>query len=458
MTANWIEAKLGDVCTSSKGKKPKILQDSEFENSVPYLDIQAFEKGNIRQFADKTSSRLCSEGDVLIVWDGARSGLVGKGILGALGSTIASIQSSVTKNQYLLSFLELQYDYINSNAKGTGIPHVNPDLLWDITIPIPPLNEQKRIVKKLEQIIPKAQSCKKRLEKISLILKRFRKSVLSSACSGELTKDWREKNPDIESAEELLKRIGKHLANYKKGKKQKLSENIEIVNQEIPNNWFSCSMQDLFSVETGATPYRKNDTYWNNGSIPWVKTGEVHNNEIYEAEEFITELAVKETNTKLFPINTLLIAMYGEGKTRGQIGRLKIEASTNQACAALVNPDLDMTINRFIFLYCLSQYEQIRQEAEGGNQPNLNLDKIKRWNVILPPLEEQTEIVKRVEALFAIADKIEERYKKAKKQVDKVQLSLLAKAFRGELVPQNPNDKPIALPLSPLSRGNSKKE
>ena len=127
--------------------------------------------------------------------------------------------------------------------------------------------------------------------------------------------------------------------------------------------------------------------------------------------------------------------MYGEGKTRGQVGRLRIEAVTNQACAALVNRELPDETNHYVFLFALSRYNELRAEAVGGNQPNLSLGIIKRWVVNLPPPEEQAEIVRRIEKVLALADKLTASYEKAREQLDQLTQSILAKAFRGELVP-----------------------
>ena len=110
----------------------------------------------------------------------------------------------------------------------------------------------------------------------------------------------------------------------------------------------------MFDVQTGATPLRSRPEYYQNGKIPWVKTGEVKNGEIWSADEHITKRAIEETNAKVFPEGTLLVAMYGEGKTRGQVGRLRIRAATNQASAALVNPALPPATNEYVFYWALS--------------------------------------------------------------------------------------------------------
>ncbi len=206
-----------------------------------------------------------------------------------------------------------------------------------------------------------------------------------------------------------------------------------IAANDIPSTWTACRLATLFSVETGGTPSRKNMTYWQRGTIPWVKTSEVQNGDILAAEESITALALIDSNAKVFPADTLLIAMYGEGKTRGQVGRLRIAAATNQACAALVNEDLNETARRYVYYFCLSQYQALRQDSVGGNQPNLNLDKIKNWVIALPSPEEQAEIVRRVSELLAQADAIGARYQAAQSFTDKLMPSVLAKAFRGEL-------------------------
>jgi type I restriction enzyme S subunit len=166
-----------------------------------------------------------------------------------------------------------------------------------------------------------------------------------------------------------------------------------------------------------------------------VKTGEVQNCDITETEEFITRAALDNSNAKVFPPGTILVAMYGEGKTRGQIGRLTFPAATNQACAALINAKLAETTNQYVFYYLLGQYYLLRAESVGGNQPNLNLGIIKRWQISLPPFEEQQEIIGRIRSLFTLANQIEAQYEEVRRRVDRLSQSILAKAFRGELVP-----------------------
>ncbi len=123
----------------------------------------------------------------------------------------------------------------------------------------------------------------------------------------------------------------------------------------------------------------------------------------------------------------------------------------------MVNPELDSATVKYIFYFGLSQYEEIRKQAAGGNQPNLNAGKIKSWIVNFPPLEEQKEIVSRIEAFFERADLIEQQYELLKEKIEHLPQAILAKAFRGELVPQDPTDEPVEELLQNIQRSEIKR-
>ena len=325
-------------------------------------------------------------------------------------------RATTSTNQYLKHFLDWFefHDYVN----GTTRLKLTQGSMNGIPVRLAPIPEQRRIVAQVEALLASVRSSQERLDKIPTMLKRFRQAVLGAACNGNLTADWRAKNRPKESASILLGRIQESLPRSARGQTVHPDGEAESTD-EIPKTWIRCSLSQLFSIQTGATPLKTNPKYHLNGTIPWVKTGEVQNCEIWKAEEYITQQAVQETNAKVFPIGTLLIAMYGEGKTRGQVGRLQIEAATNQASAALVNPKLPDETNRYVFYFALSQYLRLRAEAVGGNQPNLSLRIIKQWELSFPPFDEQKEIVRRIESLLALADRLEARYTKAKAQVDR---------------------------------------
>ena len=146
---------------------------------------------------------------------------------------------------------------------------------------------------------------------------------------------------------------------------------------------------EKFELSSGSTPSRDNKLYWDSGTINWVKTTEVINKEITETEEKITKFALENTSLKLFPVNTILIAMYGQGQTRGRSAILKVESTSNQACGAIFPNKIDNPV--FIWHQLMLRYSELRKLGRGGNQPNLNGQLIKNFELIIPPLSLQNE-------------------------------------------------------------------
>jgi type I restriction enzyme S subunit len=190
--------------------------------------------------------------------------------------------------------------------------------------------------------------------------------------------------------------------------------------------WEKVGLEQISSISSGSTPSRKNEGNFK-GNIPWVKTGEVNSRIIFDTEEKISEMALKNSSCKLYPAGSLIIAMYGQGKTRGQVGMLGIEASTNQACAVLTKSENA----NFTFLYKLIQmsYEDLRSLGRGGNQPNLNSGILKKYLVLSPPLTLQNQFAERVEAIEAQKAQAQKELEKAEELFG----SLLQGAFKGEI-------------------------
>lgn len=169
---------------------------------------------------------------------------------------------------------------------------------------------------------------------------------------------------------------------------------------EFEDEWQDSTLGDVSKVTSGGTPNRANNEFWN-GSIPWVSTALIDFNVIKEADEFITEDGLNNSSAKLFPKNTLLMAMYGQGKTRGKVAILGIEAATNQACAAIMfNEEVD---TNFAFHNLSGRYDEIRELSNAGSQENLSAGLIKELNLSYPQITEQQKIA---DFLSAVDDKI----------------------------------------------------
>src|SRR5437773_2327338 len=131
----WVSIPLEQLVVARKGKKPATEKSSPSKGFVPYLNIEAIEKGIIRSYAEAATSRLGSTDDIVVVWDGARSGWPGLGRAGAIGSTIMALRPKAGDRSYLYRWLQSQFQYVNTNTRGTGIPHVDPEIFWNLEVP-----------------------------------------------------------------------------------------------------------------------------------------------------------------------------------------------------------------------------------------------------------------------------------------------------------------------------------
>nr|WP_277602428.1 restriction endonuclease subunit S [Parahaliea mediterranea] len=291
-------------------------------------------------------------------------------------------------------------------------------------IPLPPLNEQKRIVEKIEELFSEIDKGVESLKTAREQLNLYRQAILKHAFEGKLTADWR--------------------------------EGFQI----SPDSWGIVRVKDVAVVGTGATPKRGQKKYYENGTHPWITSGALNSEFVTEHSELITDAALKETNCKLYKPGTILVAMYGEGKTRGKSAVLKIEAATNQACAAITIKS-ENVLRDYLWSYFKYNYENIRLQSSGGVQPNLNLTHIKNIRVPLPSLAEQRVIVEEVDRQISKVKKTQMEIDLSLLRLNKLRQSILKKAFSGKLVAQDPNDEPASVLLDRIQtekEKNSKKK
>lgn len=452
---NWVFTKLGKIVKNSKGSKPKNLYSEFQEGLIPYINIKAFETGEFQEYTDY-SNRICNEDDILIVWDGARSGLVGKGVKGAVGSTLSKITTKKIDKELIFKFLKMKYEYINTNGRGIGIPHVDPDILWNIPFPLPSIKEQKRIVEKLESILGKINQAKDLIEEAKDTFKNRRASILAKAFSGELTKNWREENPNIESAEILLKKIrfnrdnfysnkllDSKLNNTNKPKKPDNSnfEEFEFDNKyTFPESWELINCKNLCDFITDGehnTPQRVSEGILLL-SARNVKNGFISLDKVDYIPDFEYERIIKRCNPE---IGDILISCSG---TIGRVARIKedIKFTMVRSVALLkLQSNLDMSAYiEFLFQSSVIQ-DQILKLQKATAQANLFLGQIAKIVIPIPPREEQKEIVRIVENLLKIEDEALEKIESMEEHLELLEKSILSKAFRGELGTNNPDEE-----------------
>jgi type I restriction enzyme S subunit len=195
-------------------------------------------------------------------------------------------------------------------------------------------------------------------------------------------------------------------------------------------DWPTRRIEDLAETCSGATPPRANRAYYG-GAIPWIKTGELKDSVIRETEEHVSEAALRDTSLRLLPVDTLLVAMYGQGQTRGRTGLLAIPASTNQACFAILpNERFDP---RFLQFWFCHSYARLREQTEGrgGNQPNLNGVLLRQLSVPVPRIEVQRQVVERLDAEIVTARKAQRALEEKLATLESLPARLLARAFGG---------------------------
>lgn len=256
-------------------------------------------------------------------------------------------------NRYYLTYLinsPLIQKQIKSLTGGSVQSVVNTKDIADLLIPIPSLDKQKEIA-----------------DFISLFNKKI--SVCKSI------------NKNLE---ELAKAIYRH--HFIDFKPYALGGLMKHSSQGmIPKDWSVQSIEEFVDdMKNGGTPKRGESDYWDNGTVPWLKTGEINNNIIIKSEEHITELGLKNSSAKLLPINSIIMALYGKG-TAARIGLLKFEATTNQACCAMICNDFNKTL--FLYLFLLFNQKEIENLASGSVQQNLSKDLIANLELVVPPIE-----------------------------------------------------------------------
>ena len=300
--------------------------------------------------------------------------------------------------------LEAQLNTLNYTGHVTGSTRLKltQGAMNKLPILVPPLAEQKRIADKLDTVLTRVDAVNTRLARVAPLLKRFRQSVLAAATSGRLTEDWRAGQPDI-------------------------------------SEWKTEKLNDLGELGRGKSKHRpRNDPRLYGGVHPFVQTGDVAN-----ANQWIT--SHKQTysdfgldQSKLWPANTLCITI---AANIADTALLSYPACFPDSVVGFVANEA-CCLPRFIKWSIDVRKDDLERLAPATAQKNINLGVLEEVEIHLPSLEEQTEIVRRVETLFAFADRLEARLAQAQTAATRLTPALLAKAFRGELVPQDPNDEP----------------
>ena len=389
---SWKWVRIGQVFALQAGKNITSSNISESKTTErPYL---CYGGNGIRGYVSSYNNK----GNYMII---GRQGALCGNVNYAQGEFYAT-EHAVVVNHFKLSDVIwcgyfLKALNLNQYSTATAQPGLSVANIIKVLIPLPPLAEQKRIVARIEELMPLVDRYEKAWSRLEGLNRRFpddlQKSILQMAIQGKLV----EQRPEEGTAEELHQQIqAEKQALIKAGKIKKEKPLPEIAEEEIPfeipGSWKWVKVGNIGSWSAGATPSRTNEEYYN-GNIPWLKTGDLNDGYISKTSETISELALAKTSVRLNPAGSVLMAMYGA--TIGKLGILEIEATTNQACCACI-PYKGM-YNLFLFYFLLAMRKNYVKMGEGGAQPNISKDKIVNSLIPLPPVSEQKRIVAKIE-------------------------------------------------------------
>lgn len=378
--------------------------------------------------------------------------------------TLLEVNNQIS-SEYLRLFIKssLFIEQVKNAVSGTAYNALTIIKIKSLKIPVPPLEEQKRIVEKIDQLMllcDKLEEERNRKHKLQLqmnsaainnlikandektfnnawsfIANQFdtlytvkqnvtdlREVILNLAMRGKLVLQDDKEQSAIELHKEILVEKNNLI---KRGSIRKQKELTAIkkdeITYEVPKNWKWVRLNDFGTWKSGSTPNRSNSSFYD-GNIPWVKSGEVKQGRIKFTSETITDYALEKCSLHINPIGSVLIAMYGANI--GEAGVLEIEAATNQAvCACNAYEGID---NNYLYNLLLSLKNNFISQGAGAAQPNISREKIINTVVPLPPYDEQKRIVKRINQLFELCDKLEKNIEQSSKKKSQILNAVLA--------------------------------
>ena len=420
---NWRWVRLGKLVQIKNGFTPKRTDESLWNpKEIPWFTVEDIHEQGIiihqtaqaisKKALGKSINRLIPPHTVLLCCTSATTGRYAMTEIELTtnqqwnGLVIGEECRYVICSEYILVWVSSLKEKMTEIAKSTTFPFLSVDKLANFIIPLPPIEEQQRIVDKINEIMPKIDEYEKKLEALK---KEFpanmKDALLQVAMQGKLT----EQLESDSSVDELLEAIGQEkeeLIAQKKIKKEKALPDIkeEEVPFDIPENWRWEKVGNICDCGAGATPTRSDRRFYDDGTIFWLKTGELTDGYIYQCEEKITHLALEKCSLRLNKEGDILIAMYGA--TIGKLGIVTFPLTTNQACCGC-SPYKGI-YNLYLFYYFMSAKKVLIGKAEGGAQPNISREKIRNSLIPLPPIEEQQRIVERLEAMLPLCEELKE--------------------------------------------------
>ena len=322
------------------------------------------------------------------------------------------------------------------------LQNISQTILKAYPILLPPLNEQRRIVAKLDRLFARSRCAREELGRVSGLVQRYKQAVLAAAFRGDLTADWREENTDVETAPELLKRIQAKRQDLPNQKRKSIGGGRSVSDSfETPATWLGLTLGDV--IDYGKTVKSEPDEIPHDAWVLELEDIEKDKSKLLQRMTFAQRLS-KSTKNRFVAGDVLY------GKLRPYLNKVLIADQDGYCTTEIIPIKANIGVHECYLFYWLKHPEflnYVESVSHGIQMPRLGTEAGLQAPFILAPIQEQKEIVQRVEKLFKAIDLIEQEHQKASKLLDRLEQATLSKAFRGELVPQDPNDEPAAVLL-----------
>ncbi|AFO51654.1 type I restriction modification system HsdS component [Candidatus Mycoplasma haematolamae str. Purdue] len=382
---------LGEVIQIYKGRKPLNLSDSPDIGLLPYIDIKALKTDTASQFARPDKCVLANQGDVLIVWDGASCGLVGKSPAGLVGSTLARVRSRELTPDFLFYYLQDKFLLLNTRTKGSTIPHLDKQILLGQKILLLSLDDQQKLVEPLVLLDAEGGASSAFKSSADSIKKQFSRK----AFEGKLTANWRKEHPEHSPLRDFESiRL----------KRQKFKDkNIEAFELDLatPAEWLECRVGDVFLTKVGTTPSKKVSSYWG-GQIPFVVGSDINWDCLKNSNEFLTQEGLESKSLQIYPADTVFLSI--RKNIKASISRVPCSCSVG---VVAIQTAKTPCITEYLFYFFQLMFQGQNKFESGSNHETLNQEKVRSLHFPFTSFAEQKEVVREIESRFALVSSIE---------------------------------------------------